>query len=52
MFATNMAFRPIIMDARSKYFPTNPPASSYFVVTALSTEHQLFEMEAIALARS
>lgn len=50
MFATNILFRPTIMEARSRYFPTNPPASSFFVVTALSTADQLFEMEAMALA--
>ena len=51
MFATNVLFRPTIMEARSKYFPTDPPASSFFVVTALSSADQLFEMEAMALAR-
>jgi len=51
MFATNILFRPTIMEARSKYFPTNPPASSFFVVTALSTADQLFEMETVAVAR-
>jgi len=52
MFATNILFRPTIMEARAKYFPTNPPASSFFVVTALSTADQLFEMETVALARA
>lgn len=51
MFATNIMFRPRIMEARAKYFPTNPPASSFFVVTALSTPDQLFEMEAMAVAK-
>lgn len=51
IFATNILFRPRIMEARSKYFPTDPPASSFFVVTALSSADQLFEMEAMALAR-
>ena len=50
MFATNILFRPAIMEARSRYFRTNPPASSFFVVTALSSADQLFEMEAMALA--
>jgi len=52
MFATNVLFRPTIMEARSEYFPTEPPASSFFVVTALSSADQLFEMEAMALART
>jgi 2-iminobutanoate/2-iminopropanoate deaminase len=50
MFATNILFRPTIMEARSKYFPANPPASTFFVVTSLSTADQLFEMEAVAIA--
>ena len=52
MFATNILFRPRIMEARAKYFPTKPPVSSFFVVTALSTADQLFEMEVMAVARS
>ena len=52
MFATNILFRPTIMEARAKYFPKNPPASSFFVVIALSTEHQLFEMEAMAVVKA
>ena len=51
MFATSILFRPTIMDARARYFPTSPPVSTFFVVTSLSTADQLFEMEAVALAR-
>jgi enamine deaminase RidA (YjgF/YER057c/UK114 family) len=51
MFATSILFRPTIMEARGRYFPTNPPASTFFVVGSLSTADQLFEMEAVALAR-
>lgn len=49
MFTTSILHRPVIMEARSKYFTENPPASTFFVVTSLSTEDQLFEMEAVAL---
>lgn len=51
MFATNILFRPRIMEARAKYFSKSLPVSSFIVVTALSTADQLFEMEVIALAR-
>ena len=51
MFATSILFRPVIMEARSKYFPSGPPASTFFVVSSLSTPDQLFEMEAVALVR-
>lgn len=51
MFATNILFRPAIMGARARYFPTSPPVSTFFVVSSLSTADQLFEMEAVALAR-
>ncbi|MBX3513376.1 MAG: RidA family protein [Xanthobacteraceae bacterium] len=51
MFATNILFRPRIMEARAKYFPNNPPVSSFIVVTALSTADQLFEMEVMAVTR-
>jgi enamine deaminase RidA (YjgF/YER057c/UK114 family) len=51
MFTTSVLFRPVIMEARSRYFPSNPPASTFFVVSSLSTADQLFEMEAVALAR-
>jgi enamine deaminase RidA (YjgF/YER057c/UK114 family) len=52
MYATNILFRPTIMEARAKYFPVDPPVSSFFVVTALSTADMLFEMEAVALKRT
>ncbi len=55
MFATNILFRPTVMEARSRYFPEKPvvaPAPGrLFVVTALSSADQLFEMEAVALVR-
>jgi len=48
IFTTNVLFRPVIMEARRKYFPVDPPASTFFVVTSLSTADQLVEIEAIA----
>jgi enamine deaminase RidA (YjgF/YER057c/UK114 family) len=51
MFTTSVLFRPAIMEARARHFPTSPPVSTFFVVTSLSTADQLFEMEAVALAR-
>jgi enamine deaminase RidA (YjgF/YER057c/UK114 family) len=49
IFATSVLFRPVIMAARSKYFQADPPASTFFVVSSLSTPDQLVEMEVVAV---
>lgn len=50
IFTTNVAFyRPAITDVRDRYFPTEPPAASFFVVTSLSDPNLLVEVEAVAI---
>ena len=51
IFTTNVLFRPRIMEARRKYFPVDPPVSTFFVVSSLSTADQLVEIEAMAAVR-
>lgn len=50
IFTTNVAFyRPYITDVRDRYFPSEPPAASFFVVTSLSDPNLLLEVEAVAI---
>ena len=50
IFTTNVAFyRPGITDVRDRYFPTEPPAASFFVVTSLSDPNLLLEVEAVGM---
>lgn len=51
IFTTNVLFRPVIMEARRKYFPVDPSASMFFVVTNLSAADQLVEIEAMAAVK-
>ncbi len=50
IFTTNVAFyRPHITDVRDRYFPTEPPATTFVVVTSLSDPYLLLEVEAVAI---
>ena len=48
-FTTNRAYRPMISEVRAKYFPTDPPASTFLVITSLAEPDFLLEIEAIAI---
>lgn len=49
IFTTNRAYRPIIADARARYFPADPPASTFLVITSLAEPDYLLEVEAVAV---
>ncbi len=49
MFTTSLAYRPIIADVRSRYFPADPPASTFLVISSLAQPEFLLEIEAIAV---
>ncbi len=50
IFATNVAFyRPHITEVRDRYFRSEPPATTFVVVTSLSDPYLLLEVEAIAI---
>ncbi len=49
MFATSLAYRPIIAEARARYFPADPPASTFLVISSLAEPGFLLEIEAIAV---
>lgn len=48
IFVTDARFRQPVSEVRSKYFPTNPPASTFLVVAGLAQPELLVEIEAIA----
>ena len=48
-FTTNRAYRAAISEVRAKYFPTDPPASTFLVITSLAEPDFLLEIEAIAV---
>lgn len=50
IFATNVAlYRPGITEVRDRYFPTEPPATTFVVVTSLSDPYLLLEVDAVAI---
>ncbi len=49
IFTTNRAYRPIIADTRARYFPADPPASTFLVITSLAEPDYLLEVEAVAV---
>ena len=49
IYTTNLAYRPIIADVRARYFPTDPPASTFLVISSLAEPGFLLEVEAIAV---
>ena len=48
-FTTNLAYRPKIADVRAKYFPADPPASTFLVISSLAEPDFLVEIEAVAV---
>src|SRR5574341_1538953 len=48
-YTTNLAYRPIIADVRARYFPTDPPASTFLVIGSLAEPGFLLEVEAVAV---
>lgn len=48
-FTTNLAYRPIIADVRARYIPTDPPASTFLVISSLADPAYLLEVEAVAV---
>ena len=49
MFATSLAYRPNIAETRARYFPADPPASTFLVISSLAEPGFLLEIEAIAV---
>jgi len=49
IFTTNRAYRPIVSDMRARYFPADPPASTFLVITSLAEPDYLLEVEAVAV---
>ena len=49
IYTTNRGYRPIIADVRARYFPADPPASTFLVITSLAEPGYLLEVEAIAV---
>ncbi len=48
-YTTNRAYRPVTSEVRAKYFPTDPPASTFLVITSLAEPDYLLEVEAVAV---
>ncbi len=48
-YTTNLAFRPAIAEARSKYWQSDWPASTFVVISSLAIPDLLVEVEAIAV---
>lgn len=49
VYTTNLGLRPAIVEARSRYFAADPPASTFLVVTSLADPGFLLEVEAVAV---
>ena len=48
-YATNLAFRPALAEIRNLYFPKDPPASTFVVISSLAEPGYLVEVEATAV---
>ncbi len=48
-YVTSLAYRPIMVEVRAKYFPKDPPASTFLVVSSLADPAFLVEVDAIAV---
>ena len=49
IYTTNLAYRPTIADVRARHFPSDPPASTFLVISSLAEPGFLLEVEAIAV---
>ena len=48
-YVTSLAYRPIMVEVRAKYFPKDPPASTFLVVSSLADPAFLVEVDAVAV---
>jgi reactive intermediate/imine deaminase len=48
-YVTSLAYRSIMVEIRAKYFPKDPPASTFLVVSSLADPAFLVEVDAIAV---
>ena len=48
-YVTSLAYRPIIVEVRAKYFPKDPPASTFLVVSSLADPVFLVEVDVIVV---
>jgi len=48
-YVTSLAYRPIMVEVRAKYFPKDPPASTFLVVASLADPAFLVEVDAVAV---
>jgi len=48
-YVTSLAYRPIMVEIRAKYFPKDPPASTFLVIASLADPAFLVEVDAIAV---
>ncbi len=48
-YVTSLAYRPIMVEVRAKYFPKDPPASTFLVVVSLADPAFLVEVDAVAV---
>jgi 2-iminobutanoate/2-iminopropanoate deaminase len=49
VFTLDLAYRPAIADARTKYWQSDWPASTFLVISSLASPDYLLEIEAIAV---
>ena len=48
-FTRNVAYRGAISEVRARYFPSDPPASTFLVIRSLAESGYLLEVEAVAV---
>lgn len=48
-YVTSLAYRPVMVEIRAKYFPKEPPASTFLVVSSLADPSFLVEVDAVAV---
>lgn len=49
VYVTDASYRPAIVEARKRWFASEPPASTYVVVSGLAIPELLVEIEAVAM---
>jgi len=48
-YVTSLAYRSVMVEIRAKYFPKDPPASTFLVVSSLADPAFLVEVDAVAV---
>lgn len=48
-YVTSLAYRPALAEVRSRFFSTEPPASTFVVISSLADPGYLVEVEAVAV---